>query len=134
MNRTIYEQTLPISMNLSKFDSDLLTAPKTLKDYVHQCHHKKEIFDFQERHTNMALELPNKNFFFNNNTIDTFLFATAIISMMVTTIVTFLLCKHTKLRTLVTNLALQQIKEVGVVGKQESINLVPNIECTCNIQ
>ena len=34
-----------------------------------------------------------------------------------------------KLKTLVASLALQQIKEVGVVTKQEGI--MPNIECTC---
>ena len=30
-NKTTFEQTLPISLNVSKFDSDLLTAPRTLK-------------------------------------------------------------------------------------------------------
>ena len=35
-NRTTFEQTLPISLNLSKFDSDLLTAPRNLKDLIHQ--------------------------------------------------------------------------------------------------
>ena len=52
-----------------------------LKDFLHQYHHKKEVFDLQERHTIMELELPNKNFFFNNYTytMDIFLFVTAII-------------------------------------------------------
>ena len=86
----------------------------------------------QERHSNMELEMPNKNFFFNNYTIDIFLFGTAIILIMVTIRVMHILCKHTKLKTLVTSLALQQIKEVGVVTKQEGIS--PNIEYTCKIQ
>ena len=34
------------------------------------------------------------------------------------------------LKTLVTSLALQQIKEVVVVTKQEGITLVKDIECT----
>ena len=59
LNRTTYEQTLLISLKLPK----LLTAPETLKDFVHQFHHKKEIFYLQERHTDTELELPNKNFF-----------------------------------------------------------------------
>ena len=134
MNRTAYEQTLPISLNLSKFDSELLTAPKILKDFVHQYHHRKETFDLQEGHTDMELELPNKNFFFDNYTIDIFLFVTAIISLLVTTLVMYILCNHMKLNTVVTSLALQQIKEVGVVARQESITLVPNIECTCKPQ
>ena len=64
LHRTIYKQALPISLKLPEFNSELLTAPQTLKDFVHQFHHKKEIFDLQERHTNTELELPNKNFFF----------------------------------------------------------------------
>ena len=32
-NKTTFEQTLPISLNMSKVDSDLLTAPRNLKDY-----------------------------------------------------------------------------------------------------
>ena len=88
----------------------------------------------QERHTNTELELPNKIFFFNNYTIDIFLFVTTLILLLVTTIVMYILCKHMKLKSLVTSPALQQIKEVGVVIKQEGITLVPNIECTCKTQ
>ena len=53
MNRTTFNQTLPISLKISTFDSSLLTAPKMLKDFVHQYHRKKENFDLQERHTDM---------------------------------------------------------------------------------
>ena len=38
-----------------------------------------------------------------------------------------------KLKSLVTSLALQQIKEVGMVGKQEHVSIVQDIECTCKI-
>ena len=62
------------------------------------------------------------------------MFATAINLIMVTTLVMYVLCKHLKLKSLVTSLALQQTKEIGVVAKQESVNLVPNIECTCKVQ
>ena len=49
-NKTTFEQTLPTSLNVSKFYSDLLTAPETLKDFIHQYNHKKVIFDLNERH------------------------------------------------------------------------------------
>ena len=55
----------------------------------------------------MKLEMPNKNFFFNNYTIDIFLFVTAIIPILLTAKVMYILCKHMKLKTLVTSLALQ---------------------------
>ena len=51
-NMTTFKQTLPISLNMSKFDTSLLTSPKTLKDFIHQYKCKKEIFDLEERHDN----------------------------------------------------------------------------------
>ena len=117
MDKTTFQQTLPVPIKASKFDSTLLTAPQTLKDFVHQYHKKKEIFNLKERHITMELELPNKNSFFNNFTTDVFLFIAAIISILVMNLVLYILCKHMKLKTLVTSLALQQIK-VGAVTRQ----------------
>ena len=56
-----------------------------LKDFIHQYTHKKEIFDLKERHDNMAL-ITNKNFFCDNYAVDVFLFITAIISLLATTL------------------------------------------------
>ena len=74
----------------------------------------------------MELELQNIYFFFNNYTIDIFLLLTLISSLLVTIIVMYILCKHTKLKTLITILTLQQIKEVVAVTRQEDVTL--NIE------
>ena len=52
-NRTNFEQTLPISLNISKFDSTLLTASSNLKEFINSYTDDKEIFDLQERHDNM---------------------------------------------------------------------------------
>ena len=78
----------------------------------------------------MELEVPNKNFFFNNYILDVFLFVTAIISLLITTIVMNILCKHKKLTTLVASLALQQRKS-SVVTTQEKVKPAKSIECTC---
>ena len=129
-NKTTFKQTLPISLNVSKFDSDLLMAPRTLKDFIHQYNHKKEIFDLTERHDNMDKNLPNKNFFSNNFIVNVFLFIAAIILLLVSTLAIYLLCKHKKLRTLVTSLALQQVREVGTVTTQEKVTTA----CTYKIQ
>ena len=45
-----------------------------------------------------------------------------------------MICKHTKLKSLVTSLALQQIREVGTVAKEEHASVIYDIECTCKIQ
>ena len=52
--RTNYEQTLPIHLDISHFDSSLSLRPSKLKDFVHnymQNTNGKEIFDLQRRHT-----------------------------------------------------------------------------------
>ena len=53
--------------------------------------------------------------------MDTFLFVTAINSLLVTNFVIYLLCKHKILRMLVASLALQQVREVGAVTTWEEV-------------
>ena len=68
-NRTTFEQTLPISLNISKFDHTLLTASTDLKEFINSYTNHKEIFDLQEKHDNMELNT-NKNFFSDNYIMD----------------------------------------------------------------
>ena len=98
-NKAIFEQTLPISLNMSKFDTDLLTAPWNLKDYIHQYYSRKEIFDVSRKNGTTDLTT-NKYFFSNNYIVNIFLFIAAVISLLVTTLAIYLLCKHKKHRTL----------------------------------
>ena len=69
----------------------------------------------QERHTDTEFEMPNKISF------SIIIFVTSIISLLVTILVINILCKHKKLKILVDSLALQQIKEVGVVATWEPL-------------
>ena len=119
-NKTTFEQTLPISLNMSKSDTDLLIAPRNLKDFIHQYNSRKGIFYLNERHGTTDLTT-NKKFFSNNYIVDIFLFITAVISLLVTNLAIYLLCKHKKLRTLVSSLTLQQVKKVCAVT-QKKIN------------
>ena len=66
--------------------------------------------------------ITNKKFFSENYIIDIFLFITAIISLLATTLTIYLLCKHRKLRMLMTSLVLHQVKEVGAVTQKEINN------------
>ena len=54
----------------------------------------------------------SKNFLTNNFIIDVFVFVIAIILVISTIIIIYTICKHNKLRALVTSLAFQQAKEV----------------------
>ena len=75
-NKTMYEQTLPINLNISGFDKMLLHTPTNLKDFIHSYTKQKEIFDLQERHETTILNT-NKNFFSNNYIMDIFVFISA---------------------------------------------------------
>ena len=124
-NKTTFEQVLSISLNISKFDLTLLTASSDLKEFIHRYTSNKEIFDLQEKHDSMELELyTSKNFISDNYIIDIFLFITVIISLLATTLTVYLLCKQKKLRMLIASLVLHQFKEVGTVTQKEI-----NTEC-----
>ena len=82
-NKTMLEQTLPISLNISKFDPTLLMASNNLKEFINSYTNHKEIFDLQERLDKMDVKLnTNKNFFSDNYIMDIFLFMTVIISLL----------------------------------------------------
>ena len=128
-NKTTSEFTLPVFLNNSKLDDSLLTTPQMLKDYFAQYKHEKEIADLKGRHDidKLDLETSYKNFFTNNFIMDIFVFMIAIISVITTMMIIYLLCKHNKLRTLVVSLALQQVKEASAsTTKKEDENYICN--------
>ena len=72
------------------------------------------MFDFKQRHasTVKSLNNSNKNFFSNNYIVDIFMFTSSIISLISTTLIIYLFCKHKNIRTPVAGLILHKIKEV----------------------
>ena len=110
------EQTLPINLNISGFDKTLLNAPTTLKDFINSYTKQKEIFGLQERYETTILNA-NKNFFSDNCIVDIFVFISTIISLPITTLTVYLLCKHKKIRALIASLVLHQVKEVGATSR-----------------
>ena len=126
------DNTLLIFLNDTRFDKTLSSAPQTLKEYISQYKHKKEIFDLKERHDvdDIDGESPNKKFFSNNLIRDIFVFTVAIILAITTLIILYFLCKHNKLRALIASLALQQVKEVSATTMKQDTNNA----CNCTPQ
>ena len=122
-NRTTYEQMLPITLNISGFDKTLLTAPTNFKDFMYSYAKHKEVFGLQERHENMILN-NSKNFFSDNYIMNIFMFISAIILLLSTTLTIYLMYKHEKSRALIASLILYQVKEVGTASQET------NSECT----
>ena len=61
-NKTTFGQVLPISLNIYKFDLTSLIVSSNFKEFIHK-YNNKEIFDLQERHDSVELELNAKKFF-----------------------------------------------------------------------
>ena len=102
-----------------------------MKKYIAQYKCDKENFDLKERHNieELETEFASKNGFTNNFIIDVFVFAIAIISVISAIIIIYAICKHNKLRMLVTSLALQQAKEERAEETNEG-----NYSCECTTQ
>ena len=113
-DKTTYKQPLPINLSIPDFDRSLLHAPANLKNFVQDYAKSKEIFDLEERRvtTIKPLNHSNKNFFSNNYVVDIFMFASSVISLISTTLIVYLFCKHKQIRTLITSLILYKFKEV----------------------
>ena len=111
-NWTTQKQVLPISLQATPFDSKLLNAPKTLKGLVQQYKQKYKMLDKTQK------DKP-KDDFFDNIAIDIFLFAATIIPMLTIVAIIHLMCRHSKLKTLLTGIAFQPVKQAeAVVTKQ----------------
>ena len=125
-DRTTYEQPLPINLSIPDFDSSLQHAPTNLKSFMHDYAKNKEIFDLKQSHisTVESLNNSNKNFFSNNYIVDIFAFTSSIISLISTTLVIYLFCKHKYIRTLVAGLVLHKIKVEANSSSEET-----NSEC-----
>ena len=80
----------------------------------------REFFYLKERHVFAAEQLNNSNkaIFSNNYIVDIFVFTSTVISLISTTLIIYLFCKHKHIRTLVTSLIIHKIKEVEASSKE----------------
>ena len=123
-DRTTYEQLLPVNLSISAFDRSLQHAPTNLKNFMHDYANNKEIFYLKQRHVSTveSLNNSNKKFFSNNYIVDIFMFTSSIISLISTTLVIYLFCRHKHIRTLVASLILHKIKEVEASSSSKETN------------
>ena len=95
------------------FDNKLLKAPGTLKGLVTQYKQKSQMLD-------EAQENKPKNEFFDNIAIIILLFVAAIISMLVVIAIIHIVCRHAKLKALLTGIAFQPVKQAEAVVAQQT--------------
>ena len=114
-NWTIQEQVFPILLQTFEFNFKLLKVPKTLKDLVHQYKQRGQIIN---KTNNKSIQ----HSFFDNTIMDICLFIATILSMVATAVIIHLVCRHTKLKALLTGIAFQPVKQTEAIfgnGKEQ---------------
>ena len=86
-----------------------------MKDLVHQHKQKGQIL-------NKINRSDTKHSIFDNIIMDIFLFIAAILSMIATAAIIYLVCKHTKLKSLLMGIDFQPVKQTEAIfgiGKEQ---------------
>ena len=111
-NWTTQEPNLLISLKMFEISPKLINAPKTLRELVIQYKGKKNMLNKEEQ----DLEKPETNArfqsFLNSFLADVLIFIAMLITLIITLIVMYMLYRQSKLKALVTNIAMQRIKAV----------------------
>ena len=112
---------LPISIEPFYMSQSLLQAPKTLKEYINQYQENRKSLDIKEKMT----KEPTFNTFLSSYMIDVIMFVTGILTVILTFVISYMLCGQSKLKSIVANLALQCIKtvEAAMIKEINSCNL-----------
>ena len=124
---TTQEQILPISLKTFEIDPNLTNAPKTLRELAIQYKGKKNVFDKKEK----DLDKPENNsgfqWFLNSFLADVLIFTAALITLIIMLIIMYMFYRQSKLKALVTNIAMQRRKAVEAADMND-------ILCTCKTQ
>ena len=128
LNWTTQEQILPISLETFEINPRLINAPKTLQDLAVQYRNKKNILDKKERNSDKPKESDSRfQSFLNSFIANVLIFTAALITLIIMLVIIYVLYRQSKLKALVTNIAMQRIKAVEAAD-------VSDILCTCKTQ
>ena len=128
LNWTTQEQILPILLETFKISPNLINAPKTLRDLAVQYRNEKNILDKREQNSDKPEGYNSKfQIFLNSFLADVLIFTAALITLIITLIIIYVLYRQSKLKALVMNIAMQRIKVVEAADMSD-------ILCTCKTQ
>ena len=125
-NWTAQEQIQPTSLKTFEIDPKLINAPKT-RELAIQNKSKKNMFDKKEQDTDKPEDNSGFQSFLNSFLADVLVFTAALITLIITLIIIYMLYGQSKLKALVTNIAMQRIKAVEAADMSDML-------CTCKTQ
>ena len=126
-NWTTQEQILPLLIETFEINPNLLNTPKTLRDLAVQYQNKKNILSKKEQELENPEETLKFKSFLNSFLADVLLFTAALIILIVTLVIIYVMYRQSRLKALVTNIAMQQIKAIEATDMSDML-------CTCKTQ
>ena len=126
-NWTTQEQILPLSIENFEISPNLINAPKTLRDLAIQYQNKRKILDKKEQDSENPEENSKFRSFLNSFLADILIFTAALITLIITLVIIYVMYGQSKLKALVTNIAMQRIKAVEATDMSDMV-------CTCKTQ
>ena len=124
-NWTTQEQILPFSVETFEIHPNLLNAPKTLKDLINQYKNKKKILELKGQKVKERAKKDSKfRSFLDSFLIDILLFSATLVTIITMLVVIYIVCRQSKLKALVANIALQCAKGIETADVKE-------MYCTC---
>ena len=126
-NWTTQEQILPFSLEVFEISSNLLNTPKTLQDLAIQYHNQRDILNKKAQETENPEENSKFKSFLYSFLADILIFTAVLIILIITLVIIYVMYRQSKLKALVTNIAMQRIVTVEAAD-------VSNMLCTCKMQ
>ena len=121
LNWTTQEQILPISLKTFEISPNLINAPKTLQDLAVHYRNIKNILDKKEQNSDKPEDKSKFQTILNSFLADVLIFPAALITLIITLIVIYMLYGHSKLKALVMNIAMQRIKAVEAADMSDML-------------
>ena len=121
------EQILPLSLETFEINPNLINAPKTLRDLAIQYRNKKNILDRKEQELDKPEENSKFQSFLNSFLADVLIFTAMLITLIITLIIIYIVYEQSKIKALVTNIAMQRIRAVEAADMTDML-------CTCKTQ
>ena len=126
-NWTTQEQILLLSIETFEINHNLLNTPKTLRDLAVQYQNKKHILNKKEQELENPEDTSKFKSFLNSFLADILIFTAALITLIISLVIIYVMYRQSKLKALVTNIAMQWIKTVEAAD-------VSDMLCTCKTQ
>ena len=126
-NWTTQEQILPLSLETFEINPNLLNALKTLQELAIQYQNTRNTLNKKEQELDNPENISKFRSFPNSFLADVLVFTAALITLIITLVIIYVMYRQSKLKALVMNIAMQRIRMIEAAD-------MSNMLCICKMQ